>query len=1462
MRVIENGLVRNLSLIGKNTRRYLATTALTAAGVIAITSPALADGSWSNLTAVKGGFSTETPDLHTTNIKQHTSFVKAAGDAGIAALDTVNISQNSSRDIFAVYDTKSDPTKIMGTLNANGRVYIFDQNGVIFGQGSQVNVGSIVASTGFISDANLESGKLIFENVGAGGDIVNNGSITVAEGGLAAFVAPTVINNGIINAKMGTVAMASGNKVTLDLYGDNLVEIAVDGELSNALIHNKGKILAEGGTVAMTAAAAKGAVDNVINMDGIVDVSSVTVKGGKIILNGGSKGVVKIAGTLDASGTSGGDIKIKGQNVDVDSTAELIANAFHNGNGGSVYVYGNDYAIFRGRVSARGGSTSGNGGDAEISGGESVGYYGFTDLSADNGETGTLLIDPKTLNLGFGDAAITLISTTLDSLFGGTGTVYVDNQSLAGTLLFSNVNLWATETINTLADVDISTWDGPFGWKFITGHDLTLAAPVINILHNITLGTGKLNLYNLPEGTSVLGFGLLNVPTGGVNVDTLNLDAKILTRSTVGGATSLAGDDQLNSQVKTVNVLSNKAKIQQGVYLADDAGGGTVNVAPGLYKESILVPKKVVLKGANAGVDPASGLRGLETVIAPNSPGFHVTGDDVTIDGFTITGADKGVFVDDADNARIKNNIIANSSENGVHLYKSTGSVVRDNYIFNSSLDAIFARFAVNTDIISNDVFLTWDGDGIHVEHSNDVKINKNKVQLTLGNGIALDNVGGKINILDNIIGDNSFFHTHIYGNGILIKNVVGGATVQGNEIYNTRSLFGDDASGIYLINSSNVRVGGTNPGAGNIIRGADWDGIKVAGGTGNRVVGNSVRNSSRVGIYGEGTQHFSVISNRVHDSNNIFRGGIAMVGGNDIRIADNVITDNPWSDASSGIYMALVGGTNVIRDNRIWGINGDGIHVFQSNDVSIAGNRIRNTDGDGIHVSDLTGFTRIVDNNIGGWWSTIRGDGIYAKNLSSGTIAGNRIRNTVSTSPNKGSGIHLDQSSNILVGGPGTANGNIIRNADWDGIKAEGGASNRIRYNTVSNSTRVGIYGEGSDSLDILDNVVSNSNLADFGGITVLGGGNHRIGRNTVSDNLGSLADAGIYLGLVTGRNVIFRNNISDINGNGIVIHDAENVIVRDNTVEDSELRGLYVKGPNVLRTAVRGNTFTNNLIGAEFESGRVVLTGDSNTFNGGEVGIRFAPYDLGKGTFAPLSLRDDDGNPDTIFPATPVNYGGTIGAQIFNGQSKYYVELANNAFFSGGVPMWINGLNSTYDGITPSLTGGVLSQADFDAIEDKMFHYPDQPDLGIFWFGFVPPVVTDDPFNIEQKDIFNVFGAFNGDVTGLNVRITGLPNIPGGTNTARNFNNIQTFAGNTNTPSNLNEIETAAGGGSQGTPAVTEVAQNPADIEPASGTAEQTQCWGDAMSMAGSGQAVNVVYQGTMADNLSQAAACGTSF
>jgi len=254
-------------------------------------------------TVVGGDVSFDRPDESTLNITQGTA--RAYIDwqnFDIGANASTNFDQPGQNSIAVNRVTMGDrPTQILGSLTANGQVFILDPNGVYFGKNSRMDVGGILASTGSLdADAFMSgSNSLDLTNIDTGGSIINEGQISVVDGGLAGFVAPHVVNNGIITARLGKVQLAAGSVATLDLYGDQLVEIALTGGAANPLIENAGVIAANGGTVAITARAAEKVVNNIINMDGIIQANAVGVEGGKIVLKA-ENGGVKVAGVLHA----------------------------------------------------------------------------------------------------------------------------------------------------------------------------------------------------------------------------------------------------------------------------------------------------------------------------------------------------------------------------------------------------------------------------------------------------------------------------------------------------------------------------------------------------------------------------------------------------------------------------------------------------------------------------------------------------------------------------------------------------------------------------------------------------------------------------------------------------------------------------------------------------------------------------------------------------------------------------------------------------------------------------------------------------------------------------------------------------------------------------------------------------------------------------------------------------------
>lgn len=263
------------------------------------------------------------------------------------------------------------PSHILGTLEANGNVAIVNPDGILFGRDARVDVGGLIATTHDEKNDDFMAGRFQFNRPGnPSASIVNEGSISIADYGLGAFVAPGVRNSGVITARLGSVSLASGNAFSLDLYGDNLVHLLVDDEIAaevldvatgkpvTDLVKNEGRISADGGTVALTAATARRAVNSVVNNSGIIEANSVSRRGGKIVLGAQTAGTkksgaptqrVKVSGQLLATNVPiptprpdpamAGHIAILGEHIEV---ANATIDASGEEGGGTVLI-GGDY---------------------------------------------------------------------------------------------------------------------------------------------------------------------------------------------------------------------------------------------------------------------------------------------------------------------------------------------------------------------------------------------------------------------------------------------------------------------------------------------------------------------------------------------------------------------------------------------------------------------------------------------------------------------------------------------------------------------------------------------------------------------------------------------------------------------------------------------------------------------------------------------------------------------------------------------------------------------------------------------------------------------------------------------------------------------------------------------------------------------------------------------------------------
>lgn len=288
----------------------------------------------------------------------------------IASNEKVNFVQPSQVAITLNRVLGPGSSIIDGQIDADGRVFIINGDGVIFGAGAKIDVSGLLVSSADISNANFMSGNFVFDQPGsANAAIINIGAINAGDAGMIAFVAPKVQNSGVLKARFGKVALASGEAFTLDFFGDQLIVFAASsaaGSKSGEILVN-GAIEAESGTILLTATSARDFVDTVINVEADLVARSASMQGGRIILTGGDQSLIIINATIDATGTPGGSISVTGGEINVTANGELLTDAKTGlADGGDIVVHSVDETSFAGLASSEPGAASGVGGDIAI----------------------------------------------------------------------------------------------------------------------------------------------------------------------------------------------------------------------------------------------------------------------------------------------------------------------------------------------------------------------------------------------------------------------------------------------------------------------------------------------------------------------------------------------------------------------------------------------------------------------------------------------------------------------------------------------------------------------------------------------------------------------------------------------------------------------------------------------------------------------------------------------------------------------------------------------------------------------------------------------------------------------------------------------------------------------------------------------------------------------------------------
>jgi hypothetical protein len=430
---------------------------------------------------------------------------------------------------------------------------------------------------------------------------------------------------------------------------------------------------------------------------------------------------------------------------------------------------------------------------------------------------------------------------------------------------------------------------------------------------------------------------------------------------------------------------------------------------------------------------------------------------------------------------------------------------------------------------------------------------------------------------------------------GIMLFPGGGNATIQGNYIgMNAQGNDGIGASGrIYLGTPGNL-VGGTTPGAGNVISGRA---IEVYS-SGNTIQGNTFGlNASGTGTLANNLNGIFIRTHSIPTDNNL-------IGGTTPEARNVFATSGTTIDISNSI------GPNV--GNRVQG------NYFGTNKAGLAPPGVINPSISGTAIRLSGGMNNLVGGTTPGAGNVIanfaNGSGIEILG-SNNTIQGNRIgTNAAGTAaiPN-GTGIYVgNYVTNNLIGGSTAAAANVISGNYNDGILiGPAGAFTMIRGNLI---------GLAADGVSPLGNGSAGGNPALRNGIRAEGpdnliGGTGPGEGNTIAFNFGSgvllpftnvVAGAGI-------RNSVLGNSIhsngglgADIFGGGVTVNDLNDTDAGVNDIQNFPVVSSATTAGSLTTIAGTLNSTANATFRVELFAS---VTADPSGFGEGQTYLDLPP-------------------------------------------------------------------------------------------------------------------------------------------------------------------------------------------------------------------------------------------------------------
>lgn len=605
----------------------------------------------------------------------------------------------------------------------------------------------------------------------------------------------------------------------------------------------------------------------------------------------------------------------------------------------------------------------------------------------------------------------------------------------------------------------------------------------------------------------------------------------------------------------------------QGCYIGTNSSGTAVlsNVGNGISIDN--VPNNIIGRQTTA----AQG-----NLISGNTVGILITGSNATGNGI------RGNYI----GPDVTGNIRLSNTSDGVRLTGAPSNMI-------GGTDSLAGN------IISGNGVISFGADGIEITGTTATgnKVIGNYIGLAadgisplgnLGSGVRIENASGTtVGGTDGVSSRNVIVDNRSQGGIAVIGQSSTGTTIQGNYL-------GTDAAGnvalrnnaynVYLESGNNL-VGGTVPGAGNLISGFDVSGgtgiylFGFAGATGNVIQGNYIGTNaagtaplSRVGtgielrggslgttIGGLTTAARNIISGNssaIYDytSNTLVQGNYIGTDVTGTGAVPNVIGVVLEGGSNKTVGGSVTGAGNVISGNGTGG-NDHGIRLSNTVSATVQGNRIGTNatgtaalgnGGHGIQVFNSTncliGGTTVGARNL---ISANRFNGI-SLNTASTTVQGNYIGTDVNGTANLGNGlptgsagIEISGGTNNTIGGTNPGEGNIIAFngcAGCFGVNSGSGlrifsSGNRVRGNMIFSNVELGIDlsggAEGANRVTPNDNCDGDGGPNNLQNFPVVTSAAFSGGSVTVSGTLNSTANSTFQVDL-------YASASCDPSGNG----------------------------------------------------------------------------------------------------------------------------------------------------------------------------------------------------------------------------------------------------------------------------------------------------------------------------------------